>query len=358
MTIQAWTFLISRNQSIDYKTVVAPDFISEAKIRSLLTKVTEEDFTESGQISIREVNGSEVGNFTVVFRSVKARNNDIGEEGNKVLKDAVGREIYWVEGLVFQKNLPEMQYKIGESHLDQAHRYLQEKYREFWYEDKLSISYVIDLGKVTSEPDNNFKVLEPLVITLRPQLTEYQLPKKKELKNYKYPPGKPVRNKTSLFRLVLIAITALLLTGIVWKVWSDSQPKICLYVTRDVPIEFHLPNQTPSSPKVLSVIEELKKLKKENEAAWILLNGSLEVEKSLAKQIQTEVDKQKERTIKAGSITIVPDEKTPLKLNIKNHPIDLAIALIQNKTVTSGKLKATIIEPISQKASSCNALQM
>jgi hypothetical protein len=52
MTIQAWTFLISRNQSIDYKTVVAPDFISQAKIRSLLAKVSDDDFTESGQISM------------------------------------------------------------------------------------------------------------------------------------------------------------------------------------------------------------------------------------------------------------------------------------------------------------------
>jgi hypothetical protein len=355
MTIQAWTFLVSRNQSIDYKTVVAPDFISEAKIRSLLTKVTEEDFTESGRISIREVNGSEVGKFTVVFRSVKARNNDIGEEGNEVLKDAVGREIYWVEGLVFQKNLPEMQYKIGESHLEQAHRELQEKYREFWYEDKLSISYVIDLVKVTYEPDNKFRVLEPLVITPRPQLAEYQLPKKKELKNYKYPPGKPMRNKTSLFRLVLIAITALLLTGIVWKAWSDLQPKICLSITRYETIEFHLSNQPPSLQKGLFGIDGLKKLKKENEAAWIFLNGYLDVEESLANQIKTEVDKQKS-TRKAGSITIVPDEKTPSKLNINNHPIDLAIALIQNKTVTRGKLQATIIEPISQNASSCNAL--
>ncbi|NEU76701.1 hypothetical protein PI95_030385 [Hassallia byssoidea VB512170] len=354
MTIQAWTFLISRNQSIDYKTVVAPDFISEAKIRSLLTKVTEEDFTESGQISIREVNGSEVGNFTVVFRSVKARNNDIGEEGNKVLKDAVGREIYWVEGLVFQKNLHEMQYKIGESHLDQAHRYLQKKYREFWYEDKLSISYVIDLVKVTSESGNNFKVLEPLVITLRSQLPEHQSPRKKELKNYKYPPSKPVINKTSLFRLVLIAITALLLTGIVWEVCLYFQPrKICMYVSNSESVEFNLPNQTP-----LPLIERLKNLKEENKAAWILLKGSLDLEKSPNNQIQMEVKKQNKRIKNFGSIKIDSDEKNLLKLKIENYPIDLAIALIQNKTVTNDKLQATRIEAISQKVSYCNALQM
>jgi hypothetical protein len=292
---------------------------------------------------------------TIVFRSVKARSKDIGEQGNEVLKDPFGREIYRVEGLVFRKNSQEIQYKIGESHLDQAHRYLQEKYWEFWHEDKLSISHGIDLVEVTSEPDDKFRVLEPLVITLRPQLPEHRLPEKQGRKNY--PPSKPVRNKKSLFRLVLFAITALLLTGIVWKVWSDSQlPSICLYVTQDVPIEFNPLNQKTSSPEVLSGIERLKKLKKEHEIAWIWLNGSLDVETSLANQIKTEVNKHIEKTRKVGIITIVPDGNN--KLTIKNHPIDSAIALLQKQTVTSGKLDATIIEPISPKASSCNALQM
>lgn len=262
-----------------------------------------------------------------------------------------------MEGLVFRKNSQEIQYKIGESHLDQAHRYLQEKYWEFWHEDKLSISHGIDLVEVTSEPDNKFRVLEPLVITLRPQLPEHRLLEKQGRKNH--PSSKPVRKKTSLFRLVLIAITALLLTGIgiVWKVWSNSQlPSICLYVNQDVPIEFNPPNQKTSSPEVLSGIEWLKKLKKEHETASIWLTGSLKVEKSLADQIKKEIEKQ---GIGNTKITISPNINDPLKLDIKSHPLDAAIALLQKQTVTSGKLEATIIEPISPKASSCNAfLQM
>ncbi|MDZ8184161.1 MAG: hypothetical protein RMX96_04765 [Nostoc sp. ChiSLP02] len=351
MRIQAWTFLISRNQSIDYKTIVAPDFISEAKIRSSLTKATEEDFLESGRISIREVKGSEVGNFTVVFRSVKARSKDIGEEGNEVLRDPFGREIYWVEGLVFRKNLPEIQYKVGETHLNQAHQELQDKYREFWYEDKLSISDV-DWIELTSEPGNKSRVLEPLTIRLKPQLPEHRSSEEQKIKNSKYVLSKFGRNTTSLFKFVLITITGLLfLTGILWKVWSNSQlPSICLYKTQDVPIQFNRQNQNPSSPEVLFGIEKLKKLKQEHETAWIWLNGYLEVENDFANRIQNEVDKHK----KIKGITIVRDEKIQSRLNINNHPIGLAIALLENKKVANGKLDATIIEPISQKASSCN----
>lgn len=343
MTIKAWTFLISRNQSIDYKTVVAPDFISEAKIRSLLAKATEEDFTESGRITIREIKGSEVGNLTIVFRSVKARNNDIGEPGNEVLKDPFGREIYCVEGLVFRKNWYEIQHKIGESHLDQAHKDLQEKYCEFWHEDNLSSSNEIDLVEVISEPENKFIVLDPFVIPPKPQWEG-------EPRRNSHSQRKTVRNKTNLFRLVLIVIAVLLLTGIFWKVWSDSQlPSICLYVTQDVAI-FNQSNQPFSSPKLVPVIDELKKLKEKHTTASIWLTGSLNVEKPFFDQIQNEIIKQKKDNEKMITSPMV---NSPLTLYIKNHPIDFAIDLLQNKKVTSGELNATIIEPISPKQSSC-----
>jgi len=361
MTIQAWTFLISRNQSIDYKTVVAPDFISQAKIRSLLAKVSDDDFTESGQISMRSIQGSEVGNFTVVFRSVKARRKDIGEKGNEVLKDLFGREIYWVEGLVFQKSPKELRHKIGESHLERAHIELQEKYSEFWNEDRPSVSHAIDLVEVTSEPDNKLRVLEPLAIAPRTQLPEHRLPEKQGGKNY--PPSKFVRGKASIFRLVSIAITALLLIGILGILLRSQPTSICLYVTQDVPIKFSQPNQTTSLPgsqkpskesvEVLSGIEGLKKLRNKHQTAWIWLNGSLEVETSLVNQIENELKKHNGKT-KIENITIVPEGKKQFKLN--HHPIDSAIALLQNQTVTSGELHATIIDPISPKASSCDGL--
>jgi hypothetical protein len=344
MTIQVWTFLVSRNQSIDYKTVVAPDFIAEAKIRSLLTKVTdiEEHLSESGQISIREVERSEVGNLTIVFRSVKARSKDIGEQNSEVLTDTFGREIYWVEGLVFRKNVQEIRYKIGEIHLDQAHEYLQDKYREFWYEDKLGVSRVNNLDKVTSESNNKFKLLEPLVITPRPQSPKHELSVNENYSSIKFS-----RNNTSWLKPVLITIASLfsilILIGI--GVGLQKNP-ICLYSTEDVPIKQKLE------------IKYLQNLKINHPQAWILLNGQLKLNvkdyDSLADSILSNT---KRFTIEPDNntkrFTIEPDNNTKI-FTIKNHPIESAINILKNiKDIDTINLKATIIEPISLEKSEC-----
>jgi hypothetical protein len=154
-----------------------------------------------------------------------------------------------------------------------------------------------------------------------------------------------------------------LLIGILGILLRSQPTSICLYVTQDVPIKFSQPNQTTSLPgsqkpskesvEVLSGIEGLKKLRNKHQTAWIWLNGSLEVETSLVNQIENELKKHNGKT-KIENITIVPEGKKQFKLN--HHPIDSAIALLQNQTVTSGELHATIIDPISPKASSCDGL--
>ena len=97
--IQAWPFLVSRNQFLDYRTVVAPDFLCEAKIAGLLAKVAEGD---PDNIYYREIVASKVGDLTIVYRVVEALAKDVGNENEGILKDSFGREIYLIEGFVLK----------------------------------------------------------------------------------------------------------------------------------------------------------------------------------------------------------------------------------------------------------------
>ena len=82
--VRAWPFLVSRHQHSDYMTVVAPDFMVEAKRASLLADVVRT------QISQRFVDDEVVGPLLVVYRSVSATADGIP------LKDRIGRPVILV----------------------------------------------------------------------------------------------------------------------------------------------------------------------------------------------------------------------------------------------------------------------
>ncbi|MBD2215344.1 hypothetical protein H6G27_36905 [Nostoc linckia FACHB-104] len=220
MTIEAWTFLISRNQQIDYKIVVAPDFISQAKIRSLLSKISADDFIESERISIRSIQGSEVGNFTVVFRSTKARSNDIGKNGNEILKDSHSREIDFIEGLIFRGTRDEIlkKIKIRKTHFNQAHRELIDKYRDFWYNNILSESHAIYLTEDESSPTIHLHKLEPFIIPPKDQLADAN--------QHRMTAGKQsTKNRANHNKLLLILVCAIVIL-MIWNiiVWILRSP--------------------------------------------------------------------------------------------------------------------------------------
>ena len=98
--IQAWRFLVSRNQFLDYRTVVAPNFICKANIAGLLAKVAEGDHTNDDSVYYREIHGSKVGDLTIIYRVIEVQARDINPEIDGALKDSFGREIYLIEGIV------------------------------------------------------------------------------------------------------------------------------------------------------------------------------------------------------------------------------------------------------------------
>jgi hypothetical protein len=141
--IQAWGFLVSRNQYLDYRTVVAPGFMCEAGASSILAKVAEGDVTKKGFAISREIHNSKVGNLTLVFRVIEATAEDTEIAGNGVLKDSFGRDIYLIQGIVFKEKMPDV--VVTQENLEDNHKYLVKYYRDF-------CDYITPNSTIQSEP--------------------------------------------------------------------------------------------------------------------------------------------------------------------------------------------------------------
>jgi len=339
MLTQAWSFLVTRNQSIDYKTVVAPDFISQAKIRSLLIKASEDDSSEEGKVLIRSIQGSEVGDLTIVFRVAKAKRRYIEESGNDdILKDPFGREIYVIDGLVFREKSDKVFGKIRQIHLKQARKELKEQYSKFWNEDKISDSHAIDLRDDVSSPIIQLEELKPYLMTTNSQLTNV------------VPKTKSAINKVRLFSLLVIAIAILLLLGLFFGNSIATYQKLtelqnCRYVIQVADINFD--NKDKDASKRLQ--KRLQELLNNHPKAWIFLEGDLNVKLSNDQKFESATETKKQANPPERQPTITQDGD---ELYMKHHPIHTAIALLQGQTVTKGKLKATIVETQKPNASS------
>jgi len=128
--IQAWRFLVSRNQFLDYRTVVAPDFMCQANISSLLAKAAEGDSTNDDSVYCREIHGSKVGDLTIIYRVIESQARDINPETDGALKDSFGREISWIEGIVVKGISAPISVTLEDLELN--HQELINNYRDFW----------------------------------------------------------------------------------------------------------------------------------------------------------------------------------------------------------------------------------
>lgn len=128
--IHCWRFLVSRSQFLGYRTVVAPDFMCQANITSLLAKSAEGDLTYENNAYYREIHGSKTGDLTLIYRIGEAQANYINTETEGLLKDSFGREIFFIEGIVV-KGL-QSSFSLSIEYLDSIHHDLVNDYREFW----------------------------------------------------------------------------------------------------------------------------------------------------------------------------------------------------------------------------------
>jgi hypothetical protein len=308
MSIQAWPFLVSRNSYLDYRTIVAPDFICREEISSLLARVAEGNLTEQGFALYRIVYGSKANDFTIVFRVVRATKKEIGQlSGDEVLKDQFGREIHLIEGIVL-RDVSEM--SIPKEVLDQAHLQLTESYRQFW--DIIEPPSVIPSSSFSWSAKQTdallkLKKLEAYEVTNKISKTKQSFGVELFLSILNLIPSK--------IRPILLALFLGLLIG-AFLFRSPQKPTV--------------ENATITIDFSQNIDIQLEKIKEKYRDSEIFLSGSL---------IQYSQDSP---TLNLPNSCVNMD-KGVLKIDV--YPIDAAIKLLQNQKFTSGNVKIIIVQP-------------
>lgn len=89
----AWPFLVSRNRTVDYGTVVIPEHLSRSRLMLELPRVVDVELTEHVAYASVSVEGRPL---TLGYRVVRA------EQDGCAFADSVGRAIHWIEGVILQ----------------------------------------------------------------------------------------------------------------------------------------------------------------------------------------------------------------------------------------------------------------
>ena len=130
MNTDAWLFLVSRNKYLDYRTIVAPDFIVDANASGLLSSFTDGDITKDNTAYYREIYAPQTGELTLVFRILEVTGKDINNDRNELLKDLQGRSISVIEGIVVKGIVSN--FEINQKDFVKIHEQAMVYYQQFW----------------------------------------------------------------------------------------------------------------------------------------------------------------------------------------------------------------------------------
>ncbi|MDY7002813.1 MAG: hypothetical protein SWX82_02235 [Cyanobacteriota bacterium] len=308
MSIKVWPFLVSRNPYLDYRTVVAPDFICEAKTGNLLARVTTGDLTEPGKGFIRQIFGSKVGDFTVVYRILKATQKDLNyQQGDEILKDQFGREILLIEGVVIQEIKSKENVFISQKNIEGIHQKLTEAYTKFW--EHRDPHPAVPSQQLSLSMDGSSRPLE------LQEIEEFEVDPKPPIPQPS--PSAPLFSKSStrLYSLAFI-FTLVVAAFFTWRYINTSKVYDCT-TTENKNIIFE-------SKKDINNI--LKKLQKDYPKTTILLNGYLILESNKKWQNLTK----REEPGESANYTVHLDGDI---LKLQDHPLDLAIAQLGGQKV-------------------------
>ncbi len=320
MNVEAWHFLVSRNRHLDYRTVVAPDFICKAKISNLLARVADGDLTEPMKGFFRQITGSKAGDFTIVFRVLKATEKYLNpEEVNEILKDSFGREIYLIEGVVVKGIWSKKDFFVNNEDIEEAHKFLMEDYRQFW--EYSEPHPAIPSHKFPLSMDS---YSSPLQLE---ELEAFQVSSKD-----RNPPSQSKVNLVAfLVPIIVVLMLTIWLTTIRYPFWKSILDGCT--TTQEENIVFN------SKDKIDYTLNYWrKKWQKDYPNAEIFLNGSLKVEAS----DKLKFLKKREELTKPTQYTIRLNEDNSLQM--QDHPLDLAFAqFCDQKVVDKTTIKAKII---------------
>lgn len=125
-----WPFLYAANADLDYRTVVAPDFLVQAEKVSLLRRSLDPriDRRSEGQIRSAHLDANGIGQISIFYRPVFVR------DGEEEICDRHGRPIVRVDGVLIreQRDGTEVGQDEIETLIEQAKSKLDGQFREFW----------------------------------------------------------------------------------------------------------------------------------------------------------------------------------------------------------------------------------
>ncbi|MGD1700601.1 WD40 repeat domain-containing protein [Dapis sp. BLCC M229] len=162
MNKEVWCFLVSANKYLDYRTVVAPDFMCEKNYTLILAQAAGGEITDKDTAYYRRIINSKVEDLTLVFRVIEGVETDIGISGDGILKDSFGRVISLVEGIVFKGDVSETNLLVTSEDFDEFHKKIIDNYQKFWQKISPIPAYdsqSFSLSEKHNE-DNAFKLLK------------------------------------------------------------------------------------------------------------------------------------------------------------------------------------------------------
>jgi hypothetical protein len=103
----AWPFVVTRNRLLDWRPIVAPDFMIDRGGEYLLVHAADPgDVPAPSPLFERVVTTERYGDLTLLARSRQATADLIGGSAQEQLVDRVGRPIQLIEGLVLPGRHP------------------------------------------------------------------------------------------------------------------------------------------------------------------------------------------------------------------------------------------------------------
>lgn len=178
--MKIWPFLITRNKSLGYQVVVAPDFLVDARKTGVLLYVTEGNLSEKSEAYVRQIideQQNETG--TVVYRI----RNAIDDKG-ELRRDGFGRSITEIIGLVLPEKLSSS--TISMLVLDHISQILEESIQQFW------------------QADTHFPVLRASALEMSPQIDNPAHYTLINLNPYQLSESKPVKPSESSAKIETI----------------------------------------------------------------------------------------------------------------------------------------------------------
>lgn len=120
--LQVWPFLVSRNATVGYQTIVAPDFMIKSGTVSLL--ISKVGGRPADGLIRQHLGKTTDGRLTLVYQVL------IAKKGMETLRDEHGRPIEWMVGFVLKNE--ELISLVDEQYISIALEAVVDAYWRFW----------------------------------------------------------------------------------------------------------------------------------------------------------------------------------------------------------------------------------